>query len=161
METHSTRVFNLCLRMCKDYFQAEDLAQETFLAAYQALEHFDGAHEAAWLTRIASNKCLDHLRSAAQRRGQPAAEEAVFAIPAPVQEHTDNRFFESYWTQRLREACAALREPYGSTATAYYCEEKPLSQIAAEKELPLDTVQTRAYRAKQMLQTALKEVTTT
>lgn len=47
----------------KNYFDAEDLAQQTFLAAYQNYERFDGNNFKAWLTTIAANKCKDYLKS--------------------------------------------------------------------------------------------------
>ena len=60
-------VFSICLKLTGDYFAAEDLTQETFLAAYRHIEEFDGLAEKAWLCRIASNKCIDYRREAARR----------------------------------------------------------------------------------------------
>ena len=157
MEAHGKRIFSLCLRMCGDYFQAEDLAQETFLAAYGALDRFDGQNEAAWLTRIASRKCLDYLRRAAARKQTDCGEEAWQAFAAPERESTEAVYFDRHWAEALRRACEALREPYGGTALAYYCEGKALTQLARESETPLATVRTRVHRARQMLQAILKE----
>ena len=50
-------IFSICYRIVGDYFEAQDLTQETFLAAYRNLGSFDGTNEKAWLTRIATNKC--------------------------------------------------------------------------------------------------------
>jgi RNA polymerase sigma-70 factor (ECF subfamily) len=47
---------------------AQEAAQETFLKVYQALNRFNGRYQmGAWITRIATNVCLDHLRSTARR----------------------------------------------------------------------------------------------
>lgn len=56
--------------MVKNPFDAQDLTQETFLSAYKKLPEFDGTYEKAWISRIATNKCLDYLKNAA-RRSEP------------------------------------------------------------------------------------------
>ena len=54
--------------MTGDYFAAEDLTQETFLSAFRHMDSFTGTNEKAWLCRIASNKCIDYLKSAGRRQ---------------------------------------------------------------------------------------------
>jgi len=150
-------IFNLCLRMTRDYFLAEDLTQDTFLAAWRSLHSFDGANEAAWLSKIASRKCLDHLRSAAARTTQAVEDEHLHAMPSsPVQE-PENVFFERHWNNSLRQACEGLKEPYRSVALGYYCEGQTLAQIARSNGEGLDAIRSRCYRAKKMLQISLKE----
>ena len=73
-------VYTLCYRMSGNPFDAQDLTQDTFLSAYQRLSEFDGAHERAWICRIATNKCLDFLKSAS-RRTLPAEEETFLELP--------------------------------------------------------------------------------
>ena len=157
MQAHGARVFGLCLRLTRDWFTAEDLAQDTFLSAWQALERFDGADEAAWLAKIASRKCLDHLRSAGVRRTQAQEDKTLLAFPAPAAQQTENIFFDGHFEGSLRDACEALREPYRETALGYYCEGRTLAEIARCGDVPLDTVRTRCYRAKQMLRLILRE----
>jgi len=157
MQAHSARVFGLCLRLTRDYFLAEDLAQDTFLSAWQALDRFDGAEEAAWLAKIATRKCLDHLRSAPARRTQAVESEILQMFPSPQSAQPENIFFEEHWEQSLRDACEALKEPYRETALGYYCEGKTLAEIAQSGGVPHDTARTRCYRAKQMLKESLRE----
>ncbi|MDR2647249.1 MAG: RNA polymerase sigma factor [Oscillospiraceae bacterium] len=157
MDDHGKRVFSICLRLCGDYFWAEDLTQETFLAAYNAWDDFDGKNVGGWLTRIASNKCLDYLRSAAVRHNQ-SEEDGFFAhIPIRSEAGTEAVFFETQCREALRTACEALPENYRSVAIAYYCNDEPLTDYAVRCGLPLSAVQTRAYRAKHMLRNKLKE----
>ena len=157
MEAHSARVFGLCLRLTRDWFAAEDLAQETFLSAWQALERFDGANEAAWLSKIATRKCLDYLRSANVRRTQAQEGNILQLFPAAPARETENVFFEEHFDQSLRGACEALKEPYRETALGYYCEGRTHAEIAKQSDVPLDTVRTRCYRAKLMLKEILRE----
>lgn len=60
---YQTRVYNLCLRMLSDPEAAADATQEAFLSAYRAIGRFKGEHFRTWLLRIATNACLDMLRS--------------------------------------------------------------------------------------------------
>lgn len=60
---HHSRVAGICYRMLGSAQDAEEATQETFLKAYQALGRFNGSYYlGAWLGRIATNVCVDHLR---------------------------------------------------------------------------------------------------
>lgn len=156
MDDYGKLVFSICYRLVSDYFTAEDLTQDTFLSAFTSLDRFDGQNEKAWLTRIATNKCLDHLKSASQRTAPCETEELDFRAGAsPLLE---DEYIEKQLSADVRKACEELREPYRSVAVQYFCEDRPLSQIAHDTGEPLKTVQTRAYRAKKMLRENLREV---
>jgi RNA polymerase sigma-70 factor (ECF subfamily) len=60
---HQRRVYAITYRMTSNHDDADDLAQETFLAAYRALERFDQRQSfIAYLSRIAINLSINHLR---------------------------------------------------------------------------------------------------
>src|SRR5688500_609647 len=68
---HSGKLYGLILRMVGNPADAEDLLQEVFLAAHRKLEGFRGESAlGTWLYRLASNHCLDYLRSRVARAGQ-------------------------------------------------------------------------------------------
>ena len=68
---YQTRIYNHIARMVQDPAEAEDLAQETFVRAYQALAHFRGeASFQTWLYRIASNLAIDASRRRKRREWQ-------------------------------------------------------------------------------------------
>lgn len=150
MDAYDKLVFSICYKITGDYFIAEDLAQETFLSAYQKYETFDGQNEKAWLCRIATNKSIDYIRSNGQR-----------AVP------TQDTFFESLTEQkaspeeacveqeaksRIYQYCSSLKPPYDEIAREYYLEEMTAAQIAKKRQMNLKTVQTQIYRARSMLQ---------
>lgn len=65
---YEKNVYNLALRMVGDPEDAADMTQETFIKAYRSLNSFRGDSKfSVWLYRIASNVCLDFLRSRSRR----------------------------------------------------------------------------------------------
>jgi RNA polymerase sigma-70 factor (TIGR02960 family) len=81
-----------CYRMLGSLQDAEDMVQETLLAAWLGLDGFEGRSSVrTWLYRIATNRCLNHLRSAS-RRPRPAE-----PLPAPAPE--PSRLGEVLWLQ--------------------------------------------------------------
>jgi len=71
IDRHASAIVNLSYRMVGNRAEAEDLAQETFLAAYRALSTFRADSKfSTWLYRIATNKCKDWLRVKRPGQGQ-------------------------------------------------------------------------------------------
>src|SRR4051812_49296310 len=68
---HSGKLYSLACRMLGNPADAEDLLQEIFLSAHRKLEGFRGESAlGTWLYRLATNQCLDYLRSRAARSNQ-------------------------------------------------------------------------------------------
>jgi RNA polymerase sigma-70 factor (ECF subfamily) len=68
---HAGRLYSVACRMLGNPADAEDLLQDIFLAAHRKLDSFRGESAlGTWLYRLATNLCLDHLRSKAARTGQ-------------------------------------------------------------------------------------------
>ena len=153
VDRYQDLVFTLCYRMVGNYFEAQDLTQETFLSAWRALERFDGQHEKAWLCRIAANKCTDYLR---RKKLQllPEGEEALLLVPDETPD-PERQVLESEVQEELQSACETLKEPYRSAALAYFVEERSFQEIAQDTGQNLKTVQTRVYRARAQLKKLL------
>jgi RNA polymerase sigma-70 factor (TIGR02960 family) len=92
VDPHRRELHVHCYRILGSLQDAEDLVQETLLAAWRGLEQFDGrASLRAWLYRIATNRCLNALRDSS-RRPQPA-------IPEPREMPAPTRRAEPVWLQ--------------------------------------------------------------
>jgi RNA polymerase sigma-70 factor (ECF subfamily) len=74
---HQRRIFRLAVHLVRNGAEAEDVTQETFVRAYQALARFDGRSEPyTWLYRIAVNLSLNSIRARKpQRSSTPAGED--------------------------------------------------------------------------------------
>jgi RNA polymerase sigma-70 factor, ECF subfamily len=63
VEEHSTKIYNLLLRMLRNPQEAEDVMQETFMNAFRSIASFQGRSQlSTWLYRIATNQALMRLR---------------------------------------------------------------------------------------------------
>ncbi len=140
--------------MAGNPFDAQDLTQETFLSAYQKLEDFDGEHERAWIVKIASNKCLDYLKSASRRAVPTEAE--TFAKMQDSQSGPEQGYLQRESREELLALCQKLSPPYDEIALSHFWEEKTAKEISEEKGRNLKTVQTQIYRAKAMLKKLLE-----
>ncbi|MBR1691440.1 MAG: RNA polymerase sigma factor [Lachnospiraceae bacterium] len=156
IEKYRNLIFSICLKLTGDYFAAEDLTQDTFIAAYMHLQDFDGQAEKAWLCRIASNKCIDYLRSAG-RRVMPATEEEM-----PERESADHNepltlFLNREVMEELKACCKALPPPYRDIAWMHFVEGKKAKEIADRQGTNLKTIQTQIYRAKERLKKSYRK----
>ena len=149
IDAYGKLVFSLCYRITEDYFTAEDLAQETFLTAFQKYDTFDGDNEKAWICRIATNKSIDYMRSAA-RKGVPS-EDSFFASVAESRHGPEELCMEDEIKSELEHHCLRLKPPYDEIAHAYYIKEMSAGEIARERQVNVKTVQTQIYRARNML----------
>ena len=156
MNQHKNLVFSVCLKLTGDYFTAEDITQETFISAYQHLNEFDGQSEKAWLCRIASNKCIDYLRQA-ERRAVATAEEEM---PQETSEGHDGpleQFISEDVMERFRCSCNELPEPYKTPAILHFDKGLTAKEISEQTEVPIKTVQSQIYRAREMLKKKIRK----
>jgi len=149
IDSYDKLVFSICYKLTGDYFAAEDLAQETFLSAFQKYETFDGVNEKAWICRIATNKSIDYLRSAS-RRTVPT-EDAFFETAAENKGSPEDICLEDEIKEELKKHCRELKPPYNEVARAYYLEEQSPKEIALRLGQNVKTIQTQIYRAREML----------
>lgn len=149
IDTYEKLVFSICYRMTGDYFAAEDLAQETFLSAFQKYDSFDGQNEKAWLCRIAANKSIDYIRQAG-RRNVPT-EDSFFEGVTERRAGPEELCMEEEVKNELLLKCGRLKPPYDEIAREYYLEEMSAAEIAAKRKTNIKTIQTQIYRARDML----------
>ncbi len=156
IDQYQNLVFSICLKLTGDYFVAEDLTQETFLAAYKHLKQNVPEAEKAWLCRIASNKCIDHLRATA-RRGISTEEEQIHNLAQPEKEEPLRQVLNSEILEELRMCCNALSPPYREVAIAHFLEGKSAKEIAEESQIGINTVKTHIHRARELLKKSYRK----
>jgi RNA polymerase sigma-70 factor (ECF subfamily) len=144
---YQTSVFNVCYRLLGERREAEDLAQEAFIRAYQRLDSFDADRPfGPWMRRVAANVCLNRL--------QQTTPEVV-----PLDEERDEDPLESPETAReqteraevLRNALINLPAHYRSVVELRHFQEMSYEEIAATLKLPLSDVKSHLFRARKLL----------
>lgn len=149
IDTYDKLVFSICYKLTGDYFAAEDLMQETFLSAFQKYDTFDGGNEKAWISRIATNKSIDYLRSAS-RRNVPM-EDTFFETAVEKRGSPEDICIEEDIKNQMAAWCKNLRPPYDEVARDYYLKELSAKEIAQKRGQSVKTIQTQIYRAREML----------
>ena len=155
---HQHYIYNLALRVLKNEEEALDLAQEAFVRAWTALPNFRGQSQfRTWLFRIVTNLCynrLPNLRRSLNDLGDDAVSEIpgteiAFGNPA---HGFESRELRSY----LHKAIDELDENYRLLISLRYQNELSYEEIASMLNLPLGTVKTGLFRAKEQLRRALE-----
>jgi RNA polymerase sigma-70 factor, ECF subfamily len=155
---HQRYVYNLALRVLKNEEEALDLVQETFVRAWTALPNFRGQSQfRTWLYRIVTNLCynrLPNLRRSLNELGDDVIAEipetdTAFDNPA---RGLESRELRSY----LHRAIDHLDGKYRLLISLRYQDELSYEEIAAMLNLPLGTVKTGLFRAKEQLRRALE-----
>jgi RNA polymerase sigma-70 factor (TIGR02960 family) len=121
-----------CYRMLGSFQDSEDALQDTLLAAWQGLGGFEGrASIRTWLYRIATNRCLNSLRSASRR---PAKEWDVPNVEPPE----PTRLSEVVWLEPYPDALleGVSDVPLGPEARYEQTESISLAFVAALQALP-------------------------
>ena len=150
-------VFTICYQFVKDYHEAQNLSQETFLSAYRHIYK-------PWIARIATNKAKDYLNSAYSRRVTLAADEetSVETIASIRQDDPSEQPDEVYISKEssgtIEQMIRSLKEPYREVCVLRFLEEKDTQEIAQLLGRPKKTVETQLYRARAILQKQITEV---
>ena len=152
IDQHAAAVYRLAISIVRDPALADDVVQETMIKAWRhAPQLTDGSVPRAWMLRVARNAAISMLRT---RRDDLYGDDA----PEQISGITVARAVEG--RAALSDLSAALdRLDADSRALIVLREIDGLSyeDIAATMELPLPTVKTRLFRARQVLKKALEE----
>ena len=158
---YEKRVFALTRRLCANPEDAQEAAQEAFLAVWQGLPFFRGDSSfSTWLYRLTSNACMDLLRR--EQRHQNAAgpslddEEADLSVPAAV----GNPHAEAERTE-LKEAIEAglraMAPEFRAVLLLREIQQRSYDEIADILDLDLGTVKSRINRGRKQLRKFLVE----
>ncbi len=143
-------VYHLAYRTLHDVEEAKDATQEAFFKAYRSLRTFKtGAKFSTWIFSIVYHACCDRLN----RRKRYSNEELPDrADPGAGPEREAIALDEA---RRLRAAIDALPEKYRTVITLYHLQSMQYEEIAEVLGLPMGTVKTHLFRAKEQLRKLL------
>jgi len=159
---HQSQVFAILHRYERDRHKLEDLAQETFLKAWRSLPQFDGrAPFAHWLSRIAVNVALDHLRKIKRLQNEVSLAELGDDALDWLRHADERQELESRQAAELLAVAMRELSPAEQVVlTLQELEGYSIKEICARTGSSSVAVRVRAMRARKKLRTALERLTT-
>lgn len=144
------RIFNYLLRLTRDVEEAQDLAQDTFLKAYQNLGRLgDEGRFGAWLYRIAHNEAISALR-------KPKRETELEDMP--VGTISPGRMAPVEVALAVESALSRLSEEQREAVVLKVYEGFKFDEMAEILNCPASTIKSRVYTALELLKTMLAPV---
>lgn len=161
---YQNRIYYHCYRMTGNTYEAEDLAQETFVRAFVNIKSFDSKRKfSTWLYRIATNVTIDRLR---KRKPDFFLEQTVEGtenlnmysqIPSE-QDIPEEEVERLDLQEQIQKHILSLSPIYRSVVILRYIDELSLNEISNVLDIPLGTVKTRLYRGREALRTKLQNL---
>lgn len=159
VETHKERVYRTLWQMVGNDADAQDLSQEVFLRVYRSLSSFRGESAfTTWLHRLTVNLALDWLRARRRRPLQIPLEgdDENYVRELPSHEPgPEEQTLRRERRERLLEALGQLSPDYQEAITLYHFEGLSYKEISERLQIPVKTVETRLYRARNLLRAEL------
>lgn len=165
IDRYERPVFSIIYRMVRDREKSEDLAQDTFIKVFNALEKYDPKYKlSSWIFKIAHNTTIDHLRRKEPEMlsldGSPHARTAEQAEATSLTAVAHDENPEQYTASKelgagIEEAIALLRPEYREAILLWHMEGHAYDEIAEIMDLPLGTVKTYIHRGRNELKKQL------
>ncbi len=149
-------VYNLALRMVGDRDDASDMTQEAFIKAYGSLSSFRGDSKfSVWIYRIATNVCLDFLRSKSRKQQVSLTvsdddEDAQLDIPDPSSA-PEQQLMQKMSMQSVEEGLKTLPDKQRQILVMRELGGMSYAEIGAALSLEEGTVKSRIFRARKRL----------
>ncbi len=158
VERYQNMVYSLALKLLKNAEDAEEMAQDTFVKAYQKLDTYEGKSKfSTWLYSITYNACISELR---KRRIQfSSLEEQRFS------DHDEMKMYD-YFSETKKEdqdrylniALGKLPEDDQVLVTLYYYENQSMDEISTITGLTASNIKVKIHRARKKMYEILHEM---
>ena len=151
VETYREQVYRIALRMCGNAADADEAAQEAFLAAWKGLPNFRGDSQfSTWLYQLTTHAAIDLMR---REKRQIAAEDITEVTAPGPQQQAERRETQ----ETVRDAILQLAPEYRQIVVLRFLEDLSYEEIGAALKLPSGTVKSRLNRAKAQLKDILSK----
>lgn len=156
MIEYGNELVRLAFSYVKDSETAKDLVQNTFIKCYKNLDSFRfDSQIKTWLYRITINECKDYLKSWHYKMVQ--VKSFIQETAKSIYPSTEKTVIDKYHNEEIKDTIFSLPKVYREVVYLYYYESLKTEEIADILDIPVNTVKTRLRRAKQRLETMIKE----
>lgn len=154
---YEKKVYTLCFRMCGNSEDAEEAAQDAFLALWRGIDRFrQESTLSTWIYRLATNACIDTLRRRKKQSGSVSLDDEELFVDAVDTSPQPQETVEHRETQKLlQEGLSALPEEYRKVLILREIEGLSYTEIAESASIELGTVKSRISRGRSLLRNFL------
>ena len=164
MERYKNSLHGILYRMVQNQEETQDLVQEAFIKAYNALSSFNKQYSfSTWLFKIASNNCIDHLRK--KRLNTTSIDRSIEtkdgSITQDIPDYSYNPEMDTVRNEMINtihDVIDQLPEKYRVVINLRHKQDKSYEEISTELDLPIGTVKARIFRAREILKKSLRKM---
>ena len=151
VDRYKYMVFTLAMRMVKNREEAEEIAQDVFLKAYNGLKGFKGgAKFSTWVYKIAYYRSLDYIKKAG-RSIETVSIDALSDKYLGEEENVVSRLEQSEQSEAIKDTLRLLPGDDGVLITLHYYEELTIREISGILGVNENNVKVKLFRARKRL----------
>ena len=158
VDRHKDKAYNLAFRICGNHEEAEEIAQDSFLKAFNSLRSFKMKSSfATWLYRIVYNTSISHVRLKKTRVlsiDDFPADATVFMAGNASEDEEDVEFRKSL----LNFALQKITEEERGLITLYYFDEMSTEEISEITSISKSNIKVKLFRARQKMSDIIENV---
>ena len=156
VDRHKDLVYTLALKMLTNKEEAEEIAQDTFIKAYQSLNQFKGESKfSTWLYKITYYTCLDRLKKNKREKTISYIEDFSAHQTKAIENILDS-IDENERNKDIQECIGELPSEDAFLLTLYYFDGQSIEEIAKVIDISTDNVKVKLFRIRKKLATILK-----
>ncbi len=162
LSNYRDSLYFMMLKMTKNPHDAEDLTIEAFGKAFKNLKNYTPKYAfSTWLFKIATNNCIDFMRSknkSAQvlnRNPDKSYEDAPSRVPSKTLD-PEEHFIKMQKIELMHTVIDKLKPHYRKLIVLRYFKEYTYEEIVNELNLPLGTIKAQLFRSREFLYNILK-----
>ena len=156
---YETGVFRLALSIVGDQAEANEITQETFIAALRSLRSYEEKKSLkAWLYTIALNQSRSHLRKRKTLQRLRTTLNSIFRVEIQKQPSPEESAIQNDRETQIWNALNQLDEPFRTVVILRYFHELPIAEISEILSVNEGTVHSRLHTARERLRNALNHL---
>lgn len=154
VDRYKVLAFTMAFRMVGDADCANDIAQDSFISAYEGLDRFRRTSKfSTWLATIVLNKCRDRLRA----RKESVSVDEIAEIRSGATQDPERIASGRETGEAVQEALNGLSPEYREILILKHLEELEYEEIAEILGASVNALKVRAHRARERLREALEK----
>lgn len=163
LKRYRNGIYTMIFQMVKNREETEDLVQETFIKAFNALHSFNNNYAfSTWLYKIAFNNTIDSIRK--KKLKTTPLDQPIRCKEGEVRQEIrddstspEKHMLYNEKNRLIRQTIDALPDIYREVIVLRHQEERTYEEISVLLKLPVGTVKARIFRAREILKKQLRE----